>query len=217
MEQAHHYPQKPVIRAVLRGIGRILALLLTTPVITGMESFPDKGPFIIVGNHTGALEVVYMTVFSPHQVEYVGAMDIPHENFIAIFVRLYGLIPIMRGRTSRASMKKALSVLEQKGVLGVFPEGGIWEPSIRDARTGVAWLSYHAQAPVLPIGFASTQGGLNKALRLKRPKVEMNVGKLIPPVTIPEGKPRKQHFQDAAKEIMDAVWAAFKAVREIEL
>jgi len=161
---------------------------------------------ILVGNHTGALEVVLMTVYAPQIVEYVGSMDIPHEPFIAAFIRLYGIIPILRGQTSRASMRKALDVLQQGGFLGVFPEGGIWEPSIHAARTGVAWLSYHAQAPVLPIGFASTRGALNKLARLQRPELEMNVGELIPPVTIPAGKARKVHFQDCANAIMDAVW-----------
>jgi len=206
MSRQFHYPQKPLTRTILRGIGRAAVPLLTRTTFTGLQNFPKKGPVIVVGNHTGALEVVLMTIFTPQIVEYVGSMDIPHEPFIAAFVKLYGVIPILRGQTSRASMMKALDVLKQDGYLGVFPEGGIWEPAIHDARTGVAWLSYHANAPVLPIGFASTQGALNKLIRFQRPELEMNIGTLIPPVTIPEGKPRKLHFQDAANAIMDAVY-----------
>jgi len=206
MDEKIRYPRKILLRTVLRFLGRILLPLLTRPKLKGMENFPKSGPVILVGNHTGALEVVYMTILARRQVEYVGGMDIPHEPFIALFVHLYGLIPILRGRTSRSSMMQAVGVLQQGGTLGIFPEGGIWEPAIHDARTGVAWLSYHAGAPVLPVGFASTQGALNRLLRLQRPGVEMNVGRLIPPVTIPPGKARKQHFQDAANAIMDAVW-----------
>lgn len=32
-------------------------------------------------------------------------------------------------------------------------------------QTGVAWLSYHGQAPVLPVGFGGTSGAMGKALR----------------------------------------------------
>jgi 1-acyl-sn-glycerol-3-phosphate acyltransferase len=206
MHETVKYPRNILIRTLLRALGRVLMPILTKPDISGMEHFPRRGPVILVGNHTGALEVIYMTIFARRMIEYVGGMDIPHEKFIALFVKLYGVIPILRGQTSRESLMKAVGVLRQGGCLGIFPEGGIWEPAIRDARTGVAWLSYHAQAPVLPIGFASTQGGLNKMLRLQRPGVEMNIGELIPPVTIPVGKPRKTHFQDAANEIMEAVW-----------
>lgn len=206
MTEKVRYPRKIVFRSILRALGRAVLPLLSKPVIRGRENFPHKGPLILVGNHTGVLEVVYMTIYAPRIVEYVGGMDIPHEWFVNFFIKLYGVIPILRGQTSRSSLMKAVSVLKQNGFLGIFPEGGIWEPAIHNAHTGVAWLSYHTQVPVLPIGFASTQGALNKAMRLQRPEIEMNVGKLIPAVSVPEGKPRKQHFQDAANEIMDAVW-----------
>lgn len=218
MKSPYHYPQKPILRSFLRFIGRAVVPPLTKLDIKGKENLPTEGPVILVGNHTGALEVVLMTVYAPQIVEYVGSMDIPHEPFIAAFINLYGIIPILRGQTSRASMNKALDVLRQDGFLGVFPEGGIWEPAIHAARTGVAWLSYHAQAPVLPIGFGSTRGALNKVARLQRPALQMNIGKLIPPVTVPPGKPRKVHFQDAANAIMDAVWELVpEQVRQSEL
>ena len=211
------YPQRRLLRTMVRTFGRIALPPLTKLHLTGQENFPKDGPLILVGNHTGAMEVVLMTIYSPRIVEYIGSMDIPHEPYIAAFINVYGMIPILRGRTSRASMVAALNVLQQGGVLGVFPEGGIWEPSIHNAQTGVAWLSYHAQAPVLPIGFASTQGALNKLLRFQRPSLSMNVGELISPITIPAGKARKTHFQDSANAIMDAVWDLVpESVREAE-
>jgi hypothetical protein len=70
----------------------------------------------------------------------------------------------------------------------------------------VAWLSYHAQAPILPIGFGSTQGALRKMFAFERPTLKMNVGQVIPPIQTKYRKSRKQHFQDEANRIMDAVW-----------
>ncbi len=75
---------------------------------------------------------------------------------------------------------------QTRGVIGIFPEGGIWEPAIRKAHSGVAFMSYHGQAPVLPIGFTPTAGALAEALSFKRPAVEMRIGKLIPSVTTRE-------------------------------
>jgi hypothetical protein len=90
--------------------------------------------------------------------------------------------------------------------LGIFPEGGIWEPSIRRAQSGVAWLSYHSQTPILPVGFGAMQGTLKEMFEFKWPTLKMTVGKVIPPLQAPSGKSRKQHFQDEADRIMDAVW-----------
>jgi len=174
--------------------------------IKGKENFPKKGPLIVVGNHTAAMEVVMMGVYTPWIIEFMGSTDIPHEKFIGTIIGAYGFIPVFRGNVTPSSMKTGVEVLKQNGILGVFPEGGIWEPSIRRAQSGVAWLSYHAQAPILPIGFGSTQGALKKMFTFERPTLKMNVGQVIPPIRSPARKSRKQHFQDEADRIMDAVW-----------
>jgi 1-acyl-sn-glycerol-3-phosphate acyltransferase len=205
------YPRRILIRQSLRFLGRGLMPLLARTQIRGRERFPRKGPVILVGNHTAAMEVVMMAVYPPQIVEYMGSVDIPHDGFMAAFVGLYGVIPVFRGNVSTSSMKMGVDVLKQGGTLGVFPEGGIWEPSIRRAQSGVAWLSYHAQAPILPIGFGSMAGALKKIFALERPVLKMNVGELMPPVRKPEGKSHKQHFQDEADRVMDAVWGLIPA------
>lgn len=206
MPDAIKYPRRILIRQPLRLLGRGLMPLLTRAQVGGREKFPRNGPVILVGNHTAAMEVVMMALYSPQIVEFMGSVDIPHDGFMAAFVDLYGVIPVFRGNVSTASMKMGVDVLKQGGTLGVFPEGGIWEPSIRRAQSGVAWLSYHAQAPILPVGFGSMAGALKKIFAFERPVLKMNVGELMAPVQKPEGKSRKEHFQDEADRIMDAVW-----------
>jgi 1-acyl-sn-glycerol-3-phosphate acyltransferase len=200
------YPRNRFIRTSFRIIARFLFKILTRTAIKGMEHYPTGGPLIVVGNHTGVLEVVMMAAFSPRQVEFMGSVDIPHESFIAVVIDAYSAIPVQRGSVSRKAMQTGLDVLRQGGVIGVFPEGGIWEPAIRKAQTGVSWLSFHGQAPVLPIGFSSMQGALTKAFSFKFPRLEMNVGELIRPVQVVHGTPRKQQLQEAAQQIMDAVY-----------
>jgi 1-acyl-sn-glycerol-3-phosphate acyltransferase len=200
------YPRRRLIRWLLRLIVGSLLTILSKPVITGIEKFPRKGPLIVVGNHTGAMEVVLMTIYSPRMIEYMGASDLPFKGVVALFVYPYGFIPLNRGNVSRASMEAALNVLNQDGVIGIFPEGGLWEPNIRRAQTGVAWLSYHGKAPILPIGFGTMLGAINDAFSLKRPTLKMNVGDLIPAVQIPSGKPRKIQYLEASEKIVDAIY-----------
>jgi 1-acyl-sn-glycerol-3-phosphate acyltransferase len=200
------YPRRVFPRQFLRFLGRSLMPLLADAQITGKENFPKKGPLIVVGNHTAAMEVVMMCVYAPWIIEFMGSIDIPHDNYMASIIDVYGYIPVFRGNVTPSSMKTGVEVLKQNGILGIFPEGGIWEPSIRRAQSGVAWLSYHAKAPVLPIGFGSMRGAIKNIFTFKRPTLKMNVGKVIPHVQANSGKSRKQHFQDEADRIMDAVW-----------
>ena len=173
--------------------------------IIGRENFPQKGPLVVVGNHSAVMEAVLMAVYSPWQVEMLGAADIPHEKITQIFSDAFGYIPIHRGQIDRPALQAALSVLEQGGVIGVFPEGGIWEPGSMRAQTGVSWLSFRGEAPVLPLGFSGALGALDQALHLKRPRLRMKVGKLIQPIEIKNGVPRKTIFESYAEQVLAGV------------
>ncbi|HLV36114.1 MAG TPA: lysophospholipid acyltransferase family protein [Spirillospora sp.] len=205
---AIRYPRRIVVRAILVLIGRVLIRLLARPHVTGLENLPRKGPVILVGNHVAMIEVVLMALYAPWQVEFIGTGDIPVDPRFAWLVKLWGIIPVNRGSTDRREMAVPLDVLRQGGVVGIFPEGGIWSTSLKRARTGVAWLSFHANAPVLPIGFGGMRGALQAVFALKRPRLTMNVGQLMPPVSgRMDGKSRKESLEAAANAIMAEVTA----------
>ena len=201
------YPRKVLIRAAFRSVVRGLLPFLTRIQISGLEKFPRNGPLIVVGNHTGAMEVVLMGTYSTRALEFMGAMEMPWNGWMEKMINLYGLIPVYRGYTSNAVMKMGIDVLRQGGMLGVFPEGGFWEPGRQKAQTGAAWLSHIAQAPILPIGFGDTRGKMAEIFEWKRPAFEMNVGDVIPPVKLDKHANKKEALQQAADNIMDSVWA----------
>jgi 1-acyl-sn-glycerol-3-phosphate acyltransferase len=205
------YPRKRIARGIARFLGRIVLPLAFKLQITDQESFPESGPLLIVGNHVAAMEAVLVAVFTPWQVEMLGAADVPHEKVTELAIAVFGCIPVQRGRMDRSALHKALDVLRQDGVVGIFPEGGIWNARAMRPQTGVAWLSYRSGAPVLPIGFGGTLGAIGAALRMKRPVLEMNVGKLIPAAHLPDGKARKVYLEEYAAQVLDAVRALIPA------
>ena len=200
------YPRRVVWRAILRFLGYSLLRLLTRLRVTGYENIPRKGPLILVGNHVAMLEAVMMVLCAPFQVELIGNGDIPFDPKYGWAVHAWGYIPIRRGEMDREALKVALDILKQGGVVGIFPEGGIWESTAKKSKTGVSWLSYQSGAPLVPIGFGGIDGALMKAFKLQRPEVSMNIGQVIPAID-PEatGKPRKTALEDAASYIMGQV------------
>lgn len=199
------YPRRRVQRTAARLAGRAVLPLLTRTQVRGRERFPEAGPLLVVGNHIAAMEVVLMVVYAPWQIELLGPGDLPPHGAIGAISRFYGFTSVQRGQPDRGALEKALGVLRQGGVVGLFPEGGIWDTGPRQAKRGVAWLSQQAQAPVLPIGFGGVKGALDEMLHLKRPRLSMNVGQPIPPVHCPRGRGRKACLQAAASEILEAV------------
>jgi len=200
------YPRNVFVRRSLTSLGKLILSLFSNVQISGKDILPQKGPVILVGNHVSALEAVLMAVYTPGIVEFLGTGDIPFDPNYAAVVKAYGLVPINRGNLDRKGLQMALDVLEQGGILGVFPEGGIWDPAQMQAQIGAAWLSYRAQAPVIPIGFGGMKDGLGKALHLRRPKLVMNVGDPLPPVKVTEKNgSMKQQLQNASDLIMSRV------------
>jgi 1-acyl-sn-glycerol-3-phosphate acyltransferase len=199
------YPRRIVPRTLARILGRTLLPFLFKIQKSGFHFIPETGPLIVVGNHSAIMEVVLMVVFMPRQVELLGSIDVPHEPALDLITRFYGYIPYRRGQLERKPLRQALAVLEQGGVLGIFPEGGIWQISERRVQPGVAWLSEKSQAPVLPIFFSGTSGAIHQAIRLGRPNLRMIIGEPIPPAINEMSIPQKQFFIEYATRVMDAV------------
>jgi 1-acyl-sn-glycerol-3-phosphate acyltransferase len=200
------YPRRQFVRNLLRFAGRAVGALAMRTQVIGRENLPTKGPLILVGNHIAVVEVGLMATYTPYNLEIMAAGDIPLDPRYQWMADLWGIIPIKRGSMDRDGMSKALDVLNQGGVVGLFPEGGIWETTLRQARQGVAWLSNKGQAPVVPIGFGGIEGALAQIARFRRPRLTMNIGKPIPPVQVDvPGKSRKELLQQGADYIMDRI------------
>jgi 1-acyl-sn-glycerol-3-phosphate acyltransferase len=181
--------------------------VFTRTTITGREHVPATGPLIAVGNHVAAMEVALMMLALNRHVEFLGASDVPPPPFLDLLTRLYGYIPVYRGKMDRTAMEQALSVLDQGGVLGIFPEGGIWRTGHKAAQKGVSWLSYRAQAPILPMGFGGMTGALAAMTRLQRPRVTVRIGSPLAPVRLRAGRSRRAQFDEAAQRILASIVA----------
>jgi len=200
------YPRRVAIRKGMTAFGRSLMALLADVKITGCERLPEKGPLILAGNHVAVLEAVMIAVYTPALVEFVGNGDIPFDPNYAFIANTYGLIPINRGNVDRKGLRMGVDILKQGGILGIFPEGGTWDPANMQAQIGVAWLSCRAQAPILPIGFGGIKGGIEKAFKLKHPTLTMNVGERIPPVKLRDSELSiKANLKIAANHILDEI------------
>ncbi len=199
-------------RQISQRIGRVLQAAFTRTTVMGTENIPIQGPYIAVGNHSAAIEVALLVVNLPHVPELIGNGDVPFDPTFSFMAQWYRFIPIRRGHIDREALRAARAVLEEGNVLGIFPEGGIWDHHADEARPGVAWLSQQTGAPILPIGFGGMFGALGKAIRLKRPRLSMSIGPLIPPVANPPSmRERRVAISDASQEIMRRIHALMPA------
>jgi 1-acyl-sn-glycerol-3-phosphate acyltransferase len=197
-----------IARTVMRPIFRLVFRLLGKVKIIGRENIPKSGSYLITINHVSLFEPPFILAFWPTAPEGAGAIDIWNRPGQGLLVRLYHGIPVHRGEFDRTLLETMIAVLNSGKPLLLAPEGGrTHELGMRKALPGVAYIIDKTRVPVVPVGIIGTTDDLlTRAIHLKRPVMEMRIGKplSLPPV---EGKGAARHeaLQANADLIMHAI------------
>ncbi len=192
-------------RKILRPIFRALFHLLSSIQIWGLENVPKGGAYLVAINHISLFEAPFVAAFWPRELEAMGAVEVWKRKGQNILARLYHGIQVHRGQYDRQVMEQALAILASGRPLLIAPEGGrTHQPGLRRAFPGIAYLVERTGVAVVPVGIVgSTDDFLQRALRLKRPKLEMNIGKpLHLPPNLAKGEARRQARQLNADRVM---------------
>jgi 1-acyl-sn-glycerol-3-phosphate acyltransferase len=122
-------------------------------------------------------------------------------------MRLYGAIPVLRGEVDRAMLKDLLRRLKAGLPALLFPEGGrSHTPGLRKGYIGVAYAALKARVPVIPVGLTGTHRGPDEWLKLRRPLVEISIGKAIHLPSAPSsGAERREFLRHQTNRIMEAL------------
>ncbi|MEZ4679148.1 MAG: lysophospholipid acyltransferase family protein [Caldilineaceae bacterium] len=114
------------LRAILVRVGWLLCHLLFKPTIVGVENFPrDPKSLLVISNHFSWFDAPIISLLLPYPPAYLIATEAMDRLWINIFSRIFESIPIWRGQVDRKAMTRAVHVLREGGVVGIFPEGGI--------------------------------------------------------------------------------------------
>ncbi len=152
------YPRRRIIRGVLWFLTNVAIRLFGKIEVEGRENVPRTGAIILAPNHFNFVDPPLILATSPRHTEFIGGNIRPHAPiWTNIFPRLWGIIPAIRGGFARSTLRSSLQVIEQDGVIGIFPEGGNWAEVLRPARPGVAYLASHSGAPVVPVSIIGAE------------------------------------------------------------
>lgn len=167
--------------------------------VIGRENLPKTGPLLIVGNHFAFLDPVAMIGVTDYPLEFIGGTRTPNApGWTNIFRQAWGILPIIRGGSSRDGLLRAQRFLEQKGVMCIFPEGGSWATVLRPARPGAVLLAARTNSVIVPVGLDGLTDvfpGLSKG---RRARVTIRIGK-------PFGPFQLDMRDRSARQAMDAL------------
>jgi 1-acyl-sn-glycerol-3-phosphate acyltransferase len=206
------YPRRRIVRAVLRfATGRLIHMLGDLEV-RGLEHVPATGPVILAANHFNFVDPPLLLYTSPRMVEFIGGSNRPNSpGWSHMIPKLWGFIHAYRGAFTRSTFSESLGVLEQGGVLGIFPEGGSWAALLRPARPGLGFIAEKSGAPVVPI---SIIGAENLIGGEKTPVVIQFHPALPPPVVEVRGRARRAALDAYGERVMAVIAAGLPVAQQ---
>jgi 1-acyl-sn-glycerol-3-phosphate acyltransferase len=126
--------------------------------VTGTQHVPDAGPVIIAPNHKSFWDAFFIAAVLRRPVRFMGKAELFEGRRGRLFLAL-GAFPVRRGASDAEAIETARAILQQGGVLALFPEGTrVRDPDVLGTpRRGAARLALETGAPLVPTAMTGTE------------------------------------------------------------
>ena len=163
MKQANKFILYRIIRMILNPVFK----LLYRPKIIGIENVPTDKKSIIVGNHTCFLDSVLMVTTIKRTVRFLAKKELIDSKLGFLFRRV-GIIPVDRKKPSATIYKEVDKILNQNGLVCIFPEGTINLTSdiIMPFKKGAVRMAFQNNTPIIPFVIVGKYQLFRKSLKI---------------------------------------------------
>ncbi|WP_138159759.1 lysophospholipid acyltransferase family protein [Peptoniphilus catoniae] len=137
---------------IFRFIGLIFIKLLFRVELVGKENFPKEGPIIVAPNHKSNFDPIFVSCLIKTQIHWMAKKELYRSKILGYIVDLMGAFPVDRQATDIKAIKKAMGILKEKKVLGIFPEGTrVKNQDFSNPKSGVALIGHRTKSKIVPI------------------------------------------------------------------
>ncbi|MDD3880529.1 MAG: lysophospholipid acyltransferase family protein, partial [Syntrophomonas sp.] len=145
-----------MLYSFLRLIAQVLFFLFGLKS-EGLHNIAEKGPLILAANHVSYWDAIVVAAAVKRPINFMAKAELFDYPLLGYFVKKLNAFPVRRGIADRNAIKKALLVLEEEKVLGIFPEGmrNLKGEDLK-AQAGVAMIALKSGAPVVPVACIGT-------------------------------------------------------------
>lgn len=143
--------KEPIFYKIVRIVVKFLIFLIYHPTIIGKENIPKRGRFILAGNHTHNFDPVVLVAINKRCVHFL-AKDSLYKGWKKVLFKGMAIIPVNRKIHDKEALINANKVLDNNGVIGVFPEGTINRTNdvIMPFKIGAVKMASDTDTPIVP-------------------------------------------------------------------
>ena len=141
--------------------------------VEGVESLPESGPLLVVGNHDSHWDplMVGMAALKRRQIRALAKAELWDVRGLAPVLDGMGQIPIERGKGDKQALAKAIETLRAGACIGVFPEGTRSKGKVLRARSGIGRLAL--EVPEAHVTLVAIEGTADLTGFPRRPRVRV--------------------------------------------
>jgi 1-acyl-sn-glycerol-3-phosphate acyltransferase len=190
-EEAHRLArEKGVSRwlyALVRGVVSPLFRLYFRMHVSGADCIPREGRAIVAPNHKSFWDSFFIGVCTRRHVRFMAKTELIQARYGRLLVRL-GAFPVRRGQADEDALETARLILEQGGLLALFPEGTrIRDPdNLGHPRRGAARLALETGSPLVPCAITGTEKIFRGDVPVPR-RVQVAFSPPVPVAELPAG------------------------------
>ncbi len=167
----------------------------------GAEHIPDTGAVVIIANHVHALDPLVVGLAMERPVHFLAKKELFKGSLIRWFLMNLRCIPVDRDNIDRNALRRAVEVLKNGGMLGVFPEGTrSLDNEMLPFKSGGSYIASQAPCTILPVAVTGTERLLHY---LEKP-VTLKIGEPFPYAAL-TGEKRRDTLERITKMQEEAV------------
>jgi 1-acyl-sn-glycerol-3-phosphate acyltransferase len=173
--------------------------------VAGDDRVPQAGPVVLASNHDSLLDIPILVVACPRRVWFMAKRELFGGRFASWFFHVLGGFPVDRAGPDVGAIRAAIRVLEEGGVLGMYPEG-TRSRDFLPFRPGAAWASLRVGAPLVPVAIDGTAEAMPRGSPLpRRTTVRVTFGEPLDIEREHDPRARVVRAREITRAVRDAV------------
>lgn len=138
----------------VRGVAWCYAKLFHRMSVVGEENALKDGGCVIIANHSSFLDPIFVAAAFKRDVYFMGKSDLLKSGFMKWIFKICHVIPVHRGESDIAALRKTCETVDSGNMTGIFPQGTrirCSAPDVDSVQAGIGLVGARTKAPMIPV------------------------------------------------------------------
>ena len=157
-----------IVYRTLKFIVKPFFMLIHGTKYVGLDNIPKTGPVILAGNHTGNTDALLMLGGPKRIVHMMAKKELFKTKFTNAFFKSMACISVDRSIHDENAKSEAIKVLNDGGLIGIFPEGTVNKTNdiIMPFKYGAVSFAKKTNAYIVPFSITGSYSIFKRNIKL---------------------------------------------------